>query len=101
MTDINDMKLKLALLHDHMPALASVSALLVIHPDLPAIIKIDHRNCADPTSVCQGISLRWKCIRGDREDTYECAEFPLKLVYEKPIIRRQTIPEEVVFSEQQ
>jgi hypothetical protein len=98
MTDVNDMKLKLALLHDHMPALARVSALLVIHPDLPATIRVDHRNCDDPRPVCQSISRLWQCIRGEAEDTYECAEFPLKLIYEKPVIRRQTIAEEVVFA---
>jgi hypothetical protein len=99
--NIEDMKLKLALLHDHMPALASVSALLVIHPDLPATIRVDHRNCSDPASICQGISRVWQVFRGDREDTYECAEFPLKLVYEKPVIQRQVIREEVVFAEPQ
>jgi hypothetical protein len=101
MNAVEDMKLKLALLHDHMNELALAGALLVIHPDLPATIRVNHKNCADPDALCKSISLRWQVVRGATENTYECVEFPLKLVYEKPIMVKQAIPEEVIFAEAQ
>lgn len=83
----------------HIQALSSMDAVLVFHKDLPATIRVRDRNCHSPLQVCRMFSLLWQRIPGEREDTYDCQEFPIRLIVEKEPMRREVIREDIIFTE--
>lgn len=98
-TTQHDLARQLAILGQHIQLLSDVNAIIVFHRELPATIRVNHKHCEDPKAVCRAISLNWRRISGETEDTYECGEYPIKLIHEKARMVRQVIAEELCFQQ--
>jgi hypothetical protein len=63
-------------------------------------LSMHEADAGNAEAVCRKFSLLWQRARGEREDTYRCVEFPVTLCVNKRKTVAQTVPEELVFSEQ-